>query len=221
MSESSVGSRRNGFCSLKSWLKLVLQGLAVAGYFYFAGPSRGQEGQAKAPQATGPFSLPDPYALPDPKRLFRLDTEKTLRERMTRDSELGENPLGLKYKINFPDYPATPTPGLIVRQWPPLVEVVDPHFVCYRRLYFEQLNMERYGRDFGIWSPLISQGAFYRDLLMLPYNAATEPFRRYECNSGYYLPGDAAPLLLYRPEWSWTGAAAQAAFIGLGFVVFP
>jgi hypothetical protein len=140
---------------------------------------------------------------------------------MARDSQVGNNPLGLKYEIRFPDYPALPKPGVVARQWPPLTETVDPAFVCYRRLYFEQLNLERYGWDLGLLSPLVSQGAFYLDLALLPYHAATDPFRRFECNRGYCLPGDPVPLLLYPPEWSWTGFLAEAGVIGLGFVAFP
>jgi hypothetical protein len=45
--------------------------------------------------------------------------------------------------------------------------------------------------------------------------------RRYECNAGYYLPGDPMPFLLYPPELSFSGALAEAAIIGLGFAIFP
>jgi hypothetical protein len=179
------------------------------------GSTRGQEPTAKVRKTE------EPYLRVDPQRVFRLETEATLRERMAREGRLGINPLNLKYEIVFPDYPAAPKEEYVPRRWPALAEIVEPALVCYKRLYFEQLNFERYGWDLGAISPFLSQGAFYFDLISLPYHAATEPFRRYECNAGYYLPGDPVPLLLYPQELSWTGALAEAAVIGLGFVIFP
>jgi len=168
-----------------------------------------------------PTSATQPYALPDPQRVFRLESEAQLRERMARESRLGINALGLKYDIAFPRYPAVPAPEQIVRGWAPLTETVEAPFVAYRRLYFEQPNFERYGWDLGVLSPFLSQAAFYFDLVTLPYHAGIDPFRRYECNAGYCLPGDPVPLLLYPPQWSWSGALSEAAVVGLGFVFFP
>jgi len=99
--------------------------------------------------------------------------------------------------------------------------MVEPPYVCYRRLYFEQINSERYGWDLGLGYPLLSAGVFFWDVALLPYHAFTEPFRRYECNAGYCLPGDPVPLLLYPPELNLPGALAEAAVISLGFAIFP
>jgi hypothetical protein len=178
-------------------------GLASVGLFWFGVIARGQE------------------TLPQPKEVFRLESEATLIERMVQGSKSGDNPLKLKYDFVFPDYPAVPKAVDISRRWEPLAEIVEPPYVCYHRLYFEQINSERYGWDLGVFHPLLSAGIFYFDVATLPYHAGTEPLRRYECNTGYYLPGDPVPLLLYPPELSLTGAAAEAAVIGLGFVMFP
>jgi hypothetical protein len=98
---------------------------------------------------------------------------------------------------------------------------VESAFLCYDRLYFEQLNGERYGWDLGPFHPLVSAGRFWFDVAALPYYAGTDPLRWYECDTGYALPGDRMPLLLYLPKPSLTGAAAEAAAIGLLFVTFP
>jgi hypothetical protein len=206
---------------LPATLARLATGLALAHQLALGGAARGQEMLPAPRKAPAPFVLPDPYSLPDPQRLFRLDTEATLRQRMTTDSQLGLNPLGLKYGMQFPEYPSVPKAQAVVRQWAPLTEVVEPPVVCYRRLYFEQLNLERYGWGLGVLSPFVSQGAFYFDLVTLPYRAGMEPLRRYECNAGYALPGDPVPLLLYPLEPSLTGAATEAAVIGLLSVVFP
>jgi hypothetical protein len=165
---------------------------------------------------------PEPYGPgPDPKRVFRLESEIDLTERMTRDSKTGENPLGLTYSFVYPDYPTVSKEKFVARIWEPLTEWTEPPYVCYRRLYFEQINSERYGWDLGLGHPLLSAGVFFWDVAWLPYHAFTEPFRRYECNAGYYLPGDPVPLLIYPPELNLPGALAEAAAIGLGFVIFP
>ena len=198
-------------------LALAWLGASLASFFMFLCESNAQA-QDPLPQPTG---ATQPYALPDPQRVFRLESEAQLRERMARESRLGINALGLKYDIAFPRYPAVPAPEPIVRRWAPLTETVEVPFVAYRRLYFEQLNFERYGWDLGVLSPFLSQAAFYFDLVTLPYHAGIDPFRRYDCNAGYCLPGDPVPLLLYPPQWSWSGALSEAAVVGLGFVFFP
>jgi hypothetical protein len=140
---------------------------------------------------------------------------------MAREAQQGINPLKLQYDITLPSYPPVPPPEYPGRFWPPLVETVEPAYLCYGRLYFEQINSERYGWDLGPLHPLISAGIFYSDVATLPYHAATDPLRRCECNTGYALPGDPMPLLSYLPEPSLTGALAEATAIGLLFVIFP
>jgi hypothetical protein len=187
---------------------------------FFGISLRGQE-RLPAPKGTEAFSLPDPYSIPDPARVFRLESEPTLFKRMARESRLGYNILGLKYETQFPVYPPEPKEVSLVRRWAPLTELAEPGYVCYRRLYFEQINLERYGWDFCLLTPFLSLGAFYFDLVALPYHAGEDLFRRYECNTGYPLPGDPVPFMIYKPEWSWTGAAAEATAVGLIIVAFP
>jgi hypothetical protein len=194
------------------WITLFL---ALASLFPSETPAKAQENAPK------PRKTDDQYLRIEPKRVFRLESEAELRERMTNEAQLGINPLNLKYEIMFPDYPGVPKEKLVARNWPPMTEIVEPPYACYRRLYFEQINSERYGWDLGVVSPILSQGAFYFDLLALPYHAAVEPVRRYECNAGYYLPGDPVPLMLYPLEFSWSGLAAEAAVAGLAVVLFP
>jgi hypothetical protein len=168
-----------------------------------------------------PQTQPGPHLTLNPQRVFRLESEATLRERMAREALDGNNPVNLKYQIAFPDSLVMPIEGLPVRQWPLMSELADPAFVCYRRLYFQQIDFERYGWGLGLVTPFLSQGAFYVDLFTLPYHIAMEPLRRYECNTGYYLPGDPAPPLLYLPQPSLYGALGEAAVIGLAIAIFP
>jgi hypothetical protein len=192
-------------------------GLAVVGLLFFGPTTPGQEVMpppAKVQEKSSSSS-------PDPQRVFRLESESELRQRMSREAKQGINPLKLRYEAVFPTYPPVRPPVPFARVWEPLGERIEPAYLCYGRLYFEQLNGERYGWDLGPLHPLIAAGTFYFDVAAWPYHAATDPLRCYECNTGYALPGMPMPLLLYRPEFSWTGTAAEAAAIGLLLVCFP
>jgi hypothetical protein len=193
-------------------------GLASVGLFLFGGVTSGQEVMPQPTRVPGPASI---VTAPDPQRVFRLEGEPVLMERMARESKEGINPLKLRYEFVPPPYPTTPPPPFVPRFWEPMTERVEPAYLCYGRLQFEQLNSERYGWSLGPLHPVISAGIFFFDVAALPYNAATDPLRCYECNTGYLLPGTPVPLLLYLPQPSLTGALAEAAAIGLIFVIFP
>src|SRR5262245_48627218 len=76
-------------------------------------------------------------ATPDPQRVFRLESDGMLLERMAKEARLGNTPLGLRYDFVLPSYPPAPPPGYVERAWPPLAEIVEPAYLCYGRLYFE------------------------------------------------------------------------------------
>ncbi len=154
---------------------------------------------------------------PGPDRLFRRESEKSFQERMRQEAR-GRRPLD---RIEFPPEPVLSTERFVARNFPPGREIVEPNYVCYRRLYFEQINSERYGWDLGFFQPLLSAGKFYWDLVWLPYDIGTAPCRHFDCDSGYCLPGDPVPLMLYPPDISLTGAVLETStVIGL-FMIFP
>src|SRR5262245_31879607 len=104
--------------------------------------------------------------------------------------------------MGFPPKPEGSRVAFAGRSFPPMEMVIEPNYVCDRRLYFEQKNFERYGWELGYLQPILSAGLFYKDLLLFPYKFGTDPWRRYECSAGYCLPGSAVPLLWYPPEVS-------------------
>ncbi len=97
--------------------------------------------------------------------------------------------------------------------WPPMKLEVAPYYVCHGRIPFQQINFERYGWSFGVLQPLISGGIFLWDFVTWPYQMAMEPCRCYEYNTGWCLPGDPVPLLLYPIELSATGFVAEVGTI--------
>jgi hypothetical protein len=154
---------------------------------------------------------------PSPDRLFRLESERMLRERL-RQEALQRTPPD---KIVFPEEVQLTTEPYQPHCWPQLVEVTEPYWVGYEPLFFEQRNAERYGWDLGPIHPLISAGIFLADFVFLPYHAAVDPFRCYEYNRGYCLPGDPTPLRLYPPEMSFTGLVGEAAAVMAVLAIFP
>lgn len=139
------------------------------------------------------FSSLIQLAPPGPQRLFRIESEKELFERIRIERRVLRLPMELP-----PMAEKTPSQVLPPRLWNTLAAVAEPCYLCYRRTPFEQRAFERYGWNIGIIQPPISALVFYADLLTLPVNWALDPFRDFECNAGLCLPGDPTPLMWYR-----------------------
>jgi hypothetical protein len=154
---------------------------------------------------------------PGPDRLFTLESEGELFVRL--EQEWRDR--GNKDRLPFPEEPVISTDRYLGRSWPQYTCLAEPNFVCYPRLLFEQPNYERYGWDLGVLDMPLSAGKFFLDVGLVPYHAFTDPFRTFECNAGYCLPGDPVPLLLYPPEPSLTGAVAETGAILGVLATFP
>jgi hypothetical protein len=155
---------------------------------------------------------------PGPERIFgRLDSEPSLQERMRQEAR-GRKPME---RISFPEEPILSREQYVARVFPPSREVVEPYYVCFERLYFEQPNMERYGWDLGFVAPFASAGKFFWDVVALPYNLGTEPCRKFDCSAGWCLPGDPVPFMLYPPQLSLTGALLEGGTVVGLFAIFP
>ncbi len=121
---------------------------------------------------------------PRPDRLFRLESEQAMRERIRKEAQA--NP-----KLPRPEFPPEGPPSagtLTPRIWPWYTWAVEPNYLCHGRLFFEQTLAERYGRDFGPLHPLLSGGLFYYDLATFPLRALLWPCRPYECHHDDWSP---------------------------------
>jgi hypothetical protein len=136
--------------------------------------------------------------VPGNQVLFRLESEEDLRERMRQEAMQREE----GKQLYFPDTNIVlgPDQSPPPRTWPQLAEWVEPADVGFRRLWFHQINFDRYGWDLGLFQPAVSAGTFYFDILTLPLQFLVDPCRRYDYNTGWCLPGDPAPLALYPPH---------------------
>jgi hypothetical protein len=156
---------------------------------------------------------------PGLERISRLDSEEKLHERIKQETKERDP----NDRVTFPEEPILSRDTYLGREalWPRTNRIVEPYFTNYQRLYFQQINAERYGWDLGILHPVLSALTFYKDVVLLPYHLGTDPCRCYESNAGYCLPGDPVPLLLYPPQLSATGALAEVGTILALVAVFP
>lgn len=80
-------------------------------------------------------------------------------------------------------------------------------------LYFEQVNLERYGTGVHpCLQPAFSAAHFFTTIPQLPYKMGDQCPGSIEYSLGHYRPGDCTPHYLHRRPWSWRGAGTQALF---------
>ena len=104
--------------------------------------------------------------------------------------------------------------------WPELHTYAEPNYVCYHRLLFEQMNLERGGWDLGPITPVVSAFGFYKDVALLPYHIALDPFRNFECSAGYWRRAIRRRCCCIR--WNLrSGTLAEAATIIALVAIFP
>jgi hypothetical protein len=88
--------------------------------------------------------------------------------------------------------------------------------LCTGPLYFEEVNLERYGYKFGCLQPAVSAAHFFATIPLLPYKMVVHPPHECVYTLGYYRPGDCAPRERERFHFEAGAAAAETgAIIGL------
>lgn len=85
---------------------------------------------------------------------------------------------------------------------------------CNKPLYFEDVDLERYGHEWGpVVQPAISTVRFFGDLAVLPYKMGIHPPNECQHPLGYHRPGSCAPWGVRPIPISGRGAVTQAAFV--------
>jgi hypothetical protein len=90
----------------------------------------------------------------------------------------------------------------------------------HQPLYFEEVNLERYGYSHGILQPAVSAAHFFGTLPALPYLVGAE--HPHECiyTLGQYRPGDCVPLRCHYWPLSLSGATLEGGLAtGLVFLI--
>lgn len=93
---------------------------------------------------------------------------------------------------------------------------------CHKPLYFEEVNVERYGHSAGPLIQPISSGVhFFGNIAMLPYHMGLTPVNECVYPLGYYRPGDCAPWIKPGFPLSHRGFKWQSMAVGLGIWLLP
>jgi hypothetical protein len=83
------------------------------------------------------------------------------------------------------------------RQWLASTMTWKASGVCHKPLYFEEVQLERYGHSAGpVVQPVLSGAGFVLNVIALPYKAGIHPPHECQYPLGYYRPGNCAPWLM-------------------------
>ena len=94
--------------------------------------------------------------------------------------------------------------------------------LCHKPLYFEEVQLERYGHEIGpVLQPLVSTAHFFGNIAVLPYKMGIHPPQECQYALGYYRPGDCAPYMLPPVPISLRGALMQAGAAVGGAALVP
>jgi hypothetical protein len=107
------------------------------------------------------------------------------------------------------------------RNWAPVTYMWKASGLCSKPLYFEQVQLERYGHDWGpVLQPFVSGAHFFGTIPILPYKMGLQPPNECDYSLGYYRPGSCAPYMIEPLGFTWRAAAFQAgAVTGAAFAI--
>ena len=181
--------------------------------------------------------LSDPdYTVPELDRGFleeqlekeRIENDKNCEEEFTklRNDSIRDIDLNINLEGNpGEDFPFECKIGrrqLAPRQWPLLTYNWKASALCHKPLYFEQVQLERYGHSWGPFTqPIMSGVHFFSSVPILPYKMGVRTPRECVYTLGHYRPGNCAPYMIEPMPLSLRGALFQAGAITGVSVVVP
>jgi hypothetical protein len=175
----------------------------------FPPSSQGNETMPGSPAEDESISAPYDDGL-KPIRSVTLDTRPPA-------GEMPDNAAAAR----FAQWGVMPQPAGTNRPWPLYCYWWEAPAMCHRPLYFEQVNLERYGYSWGPAQPLLSAAHFFGTVPVLPYLMGAEPCHECIYTLGHYRPGSYVPYHIYRPPLSLKGAAVEAAVVTGLIIAIP
>lgn len=98
------------------------------------------------------------------------------------------------------------------RSWKPITMTWKASNLCHNPLYFEDVNLERYGHTHGpVLEPIVQTAHFFGNIAVLPYKMGVHCPTECQYALGYYRPGNCAPWIKPPVPLSLKGAYSQAA----------
>ena len=109
------------------------------------------------------------------------------------------------------------------RSWSPTKFTWKATGVCHKPLYFEDVQLERYGHSWNPFvQPFMSAGHFFVSVPLLPYKMGLTPPNECIYTLGYYRPGSCAPYVIEPLQLSLRAALYEtAAVTGFGYWFWP
>ena len=93
-----------------------------------------------------------------------------------------------------------PPPSLAFSPWMMDDSYGPPLNFCYRPLFFEEVNLERYGRSWGLFQPAVSAATFYGNVAWVPYRLVTQHPCECTYHDHHFRPGSWAPREFQVPK---------------------
>ena len=108
------------------------------------------------------------------------------------------------------------------RSWQATTVTWKASNLCHKPLYFEEVNLERYGHDAGPFvQPVVSTAHFFANIAVLPYKMGVHGPSECQYALGYYRPGNCAPWIIPPVPLSLRGALYQVGAVAGAIVVYP
>ncbi len=108
------------------------------------------------------------------------------------------------------------------RDWIPSTFSWTASALCHKPLYFEEVQLERYGHTAGpLRQPIISSAHFFLNIAALPYKMGINPPHECQYALGYYRPGSCAPWMIPPIPLSLRGAVAETGAVLGGVFLLP
>ncbi len=116
------------------------------------------------------------------------------------------------------------------RGWPQILYPWEATSYCHRPLYFEEINLERYGYTWcdhrcggvpaALVQPVLSGAHFFATVPLLPYKMAVDPACECIYTLGHYRPGSPVPHQIHRfPLRPVAGGVEAVAITGLIYAI--
>ena len=107
------------------------------------------------------------------------------------------------------------------RNWCAVTFQWNASLLNYQPLYFEDVNLERYGYSWGVAQPVVSSTKFMGTVLLMPYLLAARPYHLMSYDLGNARPGSHTPYVHQLPPLSLEGGVMEAATIAGLFLLIP
>ncbi|MBQ9874507.1 MAG: hypothetical protein IJM30_08585 [Thermoguttaceae bacterium] len=165
-----------------------------------------------------PSGVKSAFAASSPQTLRDFDPEKPY-------DDSCPDPLDMPSIMDIP-YKIVPTPGDFPENCPlpdedfqrkaptPITFTWKASNLCYKPLYFEDVQLERYGHYcHPLLQPVWSRVKFWLEIPVLPYMMGVNPPGECVYDLGYYRPGNCAPSMIEPIPISLRGGLLEAGAI--------